>query len=160
MDYYKKRIHDLAILGRLGRQQSDETSTWIQLLWFEFEQYLTELQPLFTQPLTEETVDCWGISSDQDTFLAPPEKEGLYLAGIQVKKGTVAPKGWTYWEIPDQDYLVLKTNVLLVDQTVKELFEVILPKEQVTLTGAIQEFYAATDTPGELWLYCPIESSI
>lgn len=157
MDYYKTTLHDFAIIGRLATQQEDETSVWMQQSWFEFEEHLMDLQPLVSYPL-HEAVDCWGISSDQTEFLAPITTKGYYLAGIQVDKKSQAPKGWTYWELPDQEYLVVKTNVLTIDQSVQTLFEVILPKEQVRINGAIQEFYAATDTPGELWLYCPIEA--
>lgn len=153
MKVEQKILTDFAVLGRKGVQYDTTPATWIQTLWFDFEQHVSELESVVTFSLAEDELDCWGLSSSPFADIGTPQE---YLAGIQVPKGAVAPPGWTYWEVPDREYVVVKTNVLLIDQTVTYLFEDYFPKAGIELIDAIQEFYAAEDTPGELWLYCPI----
>ena len=98
----------------------------------------------------------WGLMSDTSSWLAPWQEVGRYLAGLEVPSDTPTPLGWTRWEMPAMEYLIVKTNEDKLAATMDKVFNEVMVTEGLQLVAAVQEYYEADFGPGEVVLYFPI----
>lgn len=150
----KVNLPAFTVIGKEGSGLAAEGSSWVPLLWDNVNEHFEEIAKNVT--LTPDEIHLWGLMSDENTWLAPWQEVGRYLAGIAVPTHTEVPADWQKWQIPTADYFVIKTDVEnLAPMTEKMLLEV-LPQNNLTLSGAIQEHYLPEFAPGEVELYFPV----
>lgn len=149
-------LPEITVLGKEGSGLSSAATSWVAPLWDEMNQHFDEVVP-FIDATEIENLHLWGLMSDQENWLAPWGETGRYLAGVQVKPGTIAPEGWSVWVLPPQTYLTLKTDGEKVDRATEIMLEQVLPLEKVTLAGAVQEHYLPNFAEGEVALYFPVQ---
>ncbi len=118
---------------------SDEGAGFIKPLWEQLNARLDELEPFAVKSPTG-TVCPYGCMSDMSRSYNKWEdnlSRGLYLAGVEVKEGTVPPEGFTMWRIPSFDYYVIEMDS---PDTIAMGLEYIESCGK-QLVGAIQEMY-------------------
>ncbi|GAA3020871.1 GyrI-like domain-containing protein [Tetragenococcus solitarius] len=143
------------VIGKEGQGPIEDSTNWVSELWKTVYQDLDELNEYVDKK--DQEADLWGLMSDSKRWLEPWQEQGKYLAGIELAASVQPPDGWQRWEMPAMKYLVVKTDAPNLETMTQKMFEEILPKEQQTLVGAIQEHYLPKFATGEVELYFPVE---
>lgn len=146
------------VIGKEGRGLAEESSSWVPLLWDQMNQHFEEIAGLIDATDMSQLY-LWGLMSDGEHWLEPWQKEGRYLAGVQVPAEAVPPLGWIRWEIPTMTYLTIKTDAERIDEATQLMLGQVFPLEKVELAGAVQEHYLPSFSEGEVELYFPIRAS-
>lgn len=142
-----------SVIGKAGEGLVEDSSSWVPNLWEHFNEHFAEVAETVTEP--DFTVHLWGLMSDEGEWLAPWQRVGKYLAGLEVPADTKTPEGWSKWALPEQDYVVLMTDSGNLDALTEKLLTEILPEQQLELVGAIQEHYLP-EFQDEVELYFPV----
>ncbi len=95
--------------------------------------------------------------SDGENWLEPWQETGRYLAGVQVTTDNFPPVDWVRWQMPEMEYMVVKTNESNLNMMTEKMLREVLPENNVQLAAAIQEHYLPNFQEGEVELYFPIE---
>lgn len=152
----RKQIPGFTVIGKEGNGQATEADSWVPLLWDQLNQHFEELAGLIDASQME-NLHLWGLMSDKYQWLAPWQKEGRYLAGVQVKPDAIAPAGWIKWQMPPLEFLTIRTSGDKIDQATQLMLGDIFDLEKVELAGAVQEHYLPSFSENEVELYFPIE---
>jgi len=87
-----------------------------------------------------------------------------YLAGVQVKPGSQAPKGMTTWDVPEQTYAVIPCTVPTIMEAYKFYYKEWLPSVEYEACKGKPEFelypedYEGIET-GTMFMYFPIQKT-
>lgn len=141
------------VIGKAGEGLVEDSSSWVPNLWEHFNAHFSEVVEVVEEDDFE--VHLWGLMSDEGEWLAPWQRIGKYLAGLEVPADTVTPDGWSKWQLPAQDYFVLMTDGANLDPMTEKVLTEILPEHRVELVGAIQEHYLP-EFQDEVELYFPV----
>ena len=142
------------LLGKQGSGSSSDGKAWIPPLWEQANSSFMDIFPLTLRDRLGKP-QIWGAMSDVDLTFAPwDERGGLYLAGAEVSPEAEAPDGWTKWNIPAFRYAVTEYTNETYDSVFGAVLNEYLPKEGLSLVGAVHEYYA---TSGALELWFPVE---
>lgn len=152
MDIKRLRLHQFAVLGKLG--STKDGAGFIQKLWQNAENHFDEIKHLALKDPHDTYVGFWGLMSDFDMHFKPWKdfKEGYYLAGVEVGLDVKAPEGWTKWIYPGFEYVVV-----LVDDEYQACMAAGLDyvKEHgLELAGAIVDFMDPKNG-GQPYIYIP-----
>jgi len=149
------RKKSFSVIGKL--RSSNDGVNFIKDAWQDLDFHFQEVKNLAKLDENGKIVGIWGAMSSKDQTFNIWENnysEGLYLAGIETEEDAIAPPGFTKWQIPEFDYVCVK-----VVNNYSEVFRYIigeyLPKQHLTLAGAIQEFYNPNENM-QLYLLFPI----
>ena len=99
----------------------------------------------------------WGVMTDIDEMFLPWNWQGKYMAGCEVEKDTIVPKGWSKITIPAFKYISVKCKKDEYQKVFEYITNDYLPKHKYNLVGAMQEFYDAKDNYDTMHLLFPIE---
>ena len=140
------RFPAYSVIGREGCTNDGEG--FIQTLWNDANAHFNEVSALAVQPLT-----LWGAMSDLSGSLQPWEdnfSKGKYLAGIEVSSDAQPLQGWTKWDFPAYEALVLPMTETAFQEGLS-----CLAQNGLSLALAVQE---RTDpTKNETLLVFPIK---
>ena len=145
------------VFGKEGHGEAKQSDKWIPPLWQEARENFGEIVSLAKLDTTGQLAGFWGAMSDTERTFAPGGEQGLYLAGCEVTGGLPAPQGWVKWVIPSFRYAVTKCTKESYGEAFGYMRKVYMPKNNVTLAGAIHEYYCPKDKDGTLYLFFPIE---
>lgn len=152
------RRDSFLVMGKIGQGKISTDATWIQSLWNETKTEFETLSYYAKREVNGEIIGLWGITNDcSGKFLPCQEKEGEYMAGIEVDKNIVLPDGWTVWEVPAFTYLVVECRKKNYKRVVSYILVDYMTTEYFRLVGAIQEFYDYKENSDMVTLYFPIE---
>lgn len=139
------------VIGKEGSTLDGEG--FIQKLWDAANSHFHEIAHLAKKDENGNIVGIWGAMSDISHSFKPWEddfRKGLYLAGAECVDYAEAPDGWTKWEIPSYEYIIVENNHGGFEDTIRQMKE-----EDIPLVGAVHEF---TDpATGKNYLYFPIK---
>lgn len=142
----------------IGKSKWVKDGSGVQDVWQDANCHFDEVLPLAQKDAQGKVVGVWGAMSDRSMAFKPWENhysEGFYLAGVECTPEAKAPGDWTRWVIPAFRYLKIR-----VENNYREVMTHILndylPKHQLSLAGAIQEFYDPSQN-GQLYLLFPID---
>lgn len=83
-------------------------------LWGDVNAHFEEISSLGALNAVGKYVGFWGLMSDPERKMKPWENnftKGLYLAGLQVRKGAEVPnKAWKKWDVPEHTYLICEVT--------------------------------------------------
>lgn len=105
MDFEKVVKASFTVIGREG--STADGAGFIQKLWQDANAHFEEIAALALYTGDGKLPGMWGLMSDTGRSFMPWEdnfSKGLYLAGVEVKPGSKAPKGWTAWSVPGFEY--------------------------------------------------------
>lgn len=83
--------------------------------------------------------------------------QGKYLAGCEALDDSIAPAGWTKWNIPSYKYAVIECNQDTYQEKFNYMLKEYIPGNGYSIVGAVHEYYKPYVTDGGLYLYFPIE---
>lgn len=147
----------LYVIGKEGTGLAEEGPSWVPLLWDQMNSHFEELIDLLAGYEMKD-LQLWGLMSDGEHWLEPWQKEGKYLAGVQVSADAKPPEGWVRWEIPPMSYLTVKASADKIEEATSLMLGDIFPLEKIELAGAIHEHYLPHFAEGEVELYFPFKA--
>lgn len=111
MDIQTCVMDSFSVIGEEG--STNDGKDFVQKLWANANAYFSEVAELAKKNELGNPVGFWGAMSDfsrsyqiwEDDFT-----KGLYLAGVEVRDGVEAPRGWVKWTIPAFEYLYVKNE--------------------------------------------------
>ena len=157
MEIKRVRKDEFTVIGKLG--STAEGENFVNALWKKANEGFEEISSLVKCDAQGVPVGFWGLRSSLDTPLDEwKDGEGSYLAGLEVKNGSMAPMGWTKWVVPESLYLsvcvegsiVALTNIFVdtaSDQDRKDRTKQKYKKQKsgeellCTAAGVIRAFY-------------------
>ena len=145
-------IKSFSVIGKEG--STHDGDNFIVELWETSNKDLHEIEPLAKKE-NGEFVGVWGLMSDFSRKFFPWENnysQGLYLAGVEVIDGAIAPKGWVKWTVPSMEYVYFSAGNDYKDAFIKGL--TYLNNNKLDLVAAVQEFYCPVEK--QLYLFFPI----
>lgn len=145
------------VFGKEGRGEASHSDRWIPPLWQDARQNLGEIISMAKLDTTGHLAGFWGAMSDTEHTFKPWGEQGLYLAGCEVADGTPAPPGWAKWVLPSYRYAVTKCTKETYGEAFGYMRKVYMPKNSLSLAGAVQEYYSPKDQDGTLYLFFPIQ---
>ena len=140
------------VIGKEG--STAEGSGFVQKLWEDANAHFGEIECLAKRDESGNLCGVWGVMSDLSRSFKPWQNnfsEGLYLAGLECVDGAEAPNGWTKWEVPAFEYLVVESSGL------DEFPEMIsyLNQNNISLAGAVHDY---TDVKSKKnYMYFPVK---
>jgi predicted transcriptional regulator YdeE len=146
-----------AVVGLAKRGPRAQAKQWILPLWEEANRRFPEVKALALTDDQGRLAGLWGAMSDVDLRFLPWGEEGLYLAGVQTPLDVDAPEGWTKWVVPAFDYAYCKVGGDY-QQAMRDALEEYLPEHNLSLAGAIQEYYCPEEN-GQLYLFFPVQEN-
>ena len=127
---------------------------WMRALWDDANSHFGEVFPFIVKDRLGHA-QVWGAMSDLGHNFEPWDANGgAYLAGCEVRPDAVAPEGWTKWDIPGYRYAIVEYTEGTYGEVWGEMINAYLPKEGLTLVGAVHEFYPPS---GALELWFPVK---
>lgn len=123
-----------AVIGREG--STLDGPGFIQNLWADANAHFKEIAHLVKRNENGIPVGFWGAMTDFSRAFLPWENgfsEGLYLAGAECIDGAEPPAGWTKWNVPGFEYLMVENADF--DAVLAYMAENHLP-----LVGAVHDF--------------------
>ena len=144
------------VVGKEGKGLAEEGPSWVPALWDLATKDFEEIEFLLADQEAE-NLQFWGLMSDGENWLEPWQETGRYLAGVQVTTDNFPPVDWVRWEMPEMEYMVIKTNESNLNMMTEKMLREVLPENNVQLAAAIQEHYLPNFQEGEVELYFPIE---
>ena len=153
MEIKRVRKDEFTVIGKLGTTAEGEN--FVNALWKKANEGFEEISSLVKRDAQGVPVGFWGLRSSLDTPLDEwKDGEGSYLAGLEVKDGSMAPMGWTKWVVPESLYLSVCVDGS-IEAAVREV-EKYIKKNQLILKGAYHE-YMNVFLPGQLLLFFPVK---
>jgi len=148
------------VLGKESAGKSENAMEWITPLWKEAHEHFSEILSFAKKDVSGRLAGFWGAMTDMDRTDHPwRDGEGRYLAGCEAVEDAVAPEGWSRWRIPGFRYAVIRCTMRTYAEAIRCLTKEYMPRHGYLLMGAIQEYYAPGNAPGELELWFPIEKA-
>jgi predicted transcriptional regulator YdeE len=144
------------VVGKEGNGLAEEGPTWVADLWTLATKDFDEIEFMVADQ-EQADLQFWGLMSDGVNWLEPWQETGRYLAGVQVTGDDLPPADWVRWQMPEMEYMVVKTNEVNLTMMTEKMLTEILPENKVQLAAAIQEHYLPGFQEGEVELYFPIE---
>lgn len=145
------------VLGKEGMGDADKGQEWIPPLWQEANGNFSEIAHLAKYGEDGQPAGIWGAMSDPDNLFKPWNTRGKYLAGCEAVPGKETPAGWTRWHIPAFRYLVCQCSGKEYGEAFRYVLKEYMPENQLSLAGAVHEFYPEPGNEDRLCLYFPIE---
>ena len=151
MDIQTCVMDSFSVIGKEG--STNDGKDFVQKLWANSNAYFSEVAELARKDELGNPAGFLGAMSDfscsyqiwEDDFT-----KGLYLAGVEVRDGAEAPRGWVKWTIPAFEYLYVKNEC---SSTFSDVVGY-LKENKISLVGAVQEFNCPET--GRLFLIFPI----
>jgi len=158
MNVFETKLGAFSVIGKEGSSVGDAGIA--QKLWKDANGHFPEIADLAIRNQDEAIGHTWGLMSDLNHQLLPWEDHfstGLYLASVEVQANAVAPEGWTKWDIPEREYMVIEIE----DGKYMEAFHsgiyFHLYHRRFRLSGAVCDY---TDIgTGKNYLYSPVEKT-
>ena len=152
MDYKIIKKEEFKVLGL--KLTNNSTDSWFGELWESFMTRSKELLQLAKQPVRSYGV-CFNLKAEPITF--------DYMASIEVENFDTIPEDMDVLTIPTQDYAVFETNLTILKDTIKSIYNEWLPKSNYKRgIGPEFELYEADFHPdgpnSTLYLYIPVET--
>lgn len=145
------------VVGKKGEGASDSNSSWIQDLWDDANNNFNEIKDIVKTDSNGNIAGFWGVMTDIDEMFLPWNWQGKYMAGCEVEKDTIVPKGWSKITIPAFKYVSVKCKKDEYQKVFEYITNDYLPKHKYNLVGAMQEFYDTKDNYDTIHLLFPIE---
>ena len=140
------------VIGKEG--STAEGSGFVQKLWEDANAHFYEIECLAKRDESGNLCGVWGVMSDLSRSFKPWQNnfsEGLYLAGLECVDGAEAPDGWTKWEVPAFEYLVVESSGL---DAFPEMISY-LNQNNISLAGAVHD---NTDVKSKKnYMYFPVK---
>lgn len=140
------------VIGKEG--STAEGSGFIQKLWEDANAHFGEIEHLAKRDESGNLCGVWGAMTDLSRSFKPWQNnfsEGLYLAGLECEDSAEAPDGWTKWEIPAFEYLVVECRGL---DTFPEMIAY-LNQNNIALAGAAHDF--TNPQTGKNYMFFPVK---
>lgn len=140
-----------SVIGKKGT--SEDGRGYIADLWKKANHDIRDVLPLAKRNKNGNLIGCWGIRNDKSMKFKEWDKEGFYLAGVEVENDAVAPYGWIKWTLPASNYVYIKVE----GKTSEALAEAkkYIDEKGLEACGAYQEFMAPEET-GQLYIFIPV----
>ncbi len=141
----------------IGKNKWVENGNGVKDVWEDANCHFEDVLPLAKKDASQSLVGVWGAMSDRSMTFKPWEQHfsvGFYLAGVECENSVTPPVGWAKWTLPGFEYLVCKPEPSYAEAMTFVLSSY-MPAHQLTLQGAIQEFYDPQQN-GQLFLFFPI----
>lgn len=139
----------------IGKEGSTDTGPdFVRKLWEEVNGNFDQIVHLALKREDGSLLGVWGAMTDFSGSFQPWENgftRGRYLAGAECPADTIAPQGWTKWDILGYVYLKVKCTH---DQVFSQMIAY-LEEKGIPLAGAVQEFI--DPGTGEMFLCFPIQ---
>lgn len=145
------------VIGKEGSGLAEEGPSWVPMLWDQMNSHFDEIIELLADQEMKD-LHLWGLMSDREHWLDPWQREGRYLAGVQVPEAAIPPEGWVRWELPPMSYLTVKASAEKIEDATNLMLGEIFPLKNLELTGAIHEHYLPHFAEGEVELYFPFKA--
>ncbi|QOR35301.1 GyrI-like domain-containing protein [Clostridium sp. 'deep sea'] len=144
------------VVGKLGKGYASNSKEWIPQLWKDATANFHEIKHL---ALTDEqgNYKIWGAMSDINTEFKRWGEQGLYMVGCEAQENAIAPDKWVKWTIPSFTYLIVECDISKSVEVFNNILNNYFPENNLTLVGAVHEFYPAYLGKDKLELYFPIE---
>lgn len=157
MGIYFETKESFEVLGKEGMGYADKGAEWIPPLWKEANGNFQEIAPLVSYKEDGQAEGIWGTMSDVHLQFKPWDSRGRYLAGAQAVSGVAAPGGWVKWNIPAFRYVVCECSSSEYREVFRYVLTEYMPENNLSLAGAVHEFYPEPGKEDRLCLYFPIE---
>ncbi len=145
-----------SVVGQEGCGPSSEGWKWVPPLWQALSEKISDIGDLFLCDMQGNPLGAWGAMTDMTRSFMPWTEAGRYLAGFEVAAESVAPSGWSKWDIPGYRYLVAGCTQTSYQEVFYAVLHEYMPKERYELVGAVHEYYGPGKGADELELYFPI----
>ena len=126
-----------AVIGMEGA--TTDGPAFIQALWEKANSRFGEVASLAKAYPVGSLCGIWGAMSDMSRSFLPWADgftRGLYLAGVEVRNDAQPPEGWTRWDIPGFEYVLVENDAPdVIPRTLEKLAE-----QGLTLVGAVHDF--------------------
>lgn len=139
------------VIGKEG--STNDGKDFIQKLWEDANSKFNEVEHLAKKDDNGKILGIWGTMSDFSRSFNPWENDfsqGLYLAGVECKDNSEAPKGWTKWIIPAYEYLYVENESSDTFPNVVKY----LQQNNISLAGAVHDFNCPETGKG--YMFFPI----
>ncbi len=139
------------VIGKEG--STNDGKDFIQKLWEDANSKFNEVEHLAKKDDNGKILGIWGAMSDFSRSFNPWESDfsqGLYLAGVECKDNSEAPKGWTKWIIPAYEYLYVENES---SDTFPNVIKY-LQQNNISLAGAVHDFNCSETGKG--YMFFPI----
>ncbi len=156
MEYKIVDLPEVSIIGKEGL--CTEKENIVQNLWQEANSHFDEVAALGMKEADGSYVGLWGAMSDENRTFKPWTNHfsrGLYLAGIETYKDSIAPEGWTKWIMPARKYLVVEVNSDSYGEIFTNVINQLIPDIGMKLAGAVCDF--TEPATGQSKLFFPVE---
>lgn len=141
MDIEIVEKEDFEVIGKVAEGESDKHSEWVLPLWQEFNKNIKEIITLVKVDENNNLSGIWGIMNDIDETFSPWNERGKYMAGVEVKKDSEAPKGWRKWYIKGGKFIKVKCNIENYSKVFTNVVENYAPKNGYIIVGNVMEYY-------------------
>ncbi len=145
-----------SVIGKMGMGCSSNPAEWIPQIWDDANSNFAQIKSLVKYDENGNMQGLWGAMSDVDETFARWGDNGKYLAGCEVDNDSIAPDGFTKWTIPAQTYLVVNCDMASYGEIFNSVINDYIPKNSMTLVGAVHERYPQAGNPNVIELYFPI----
>lgn len=143
------------VIGKVSVGKSDEHSKWILPLWQSFNKNVKEIVDLIKVDDEGNLAGIWGIMNDINETFSQWSEVGKYMAGVEVKKNSIAPNNWVKWEIEGGLFLKVRCNIENYNAIFNEIINVYLPQKGYSLKGNVMEYYIPNSK--DFYLFFKIE---
>lgn len=157
MDLKFKHLKSFSVIGKetssiKGKNTSKEARDLTN-------QHFDEVKNLAQKDKHGQFVGFWGLMSSEKRDLSPWEdnfSKGLYLAGPQVSKDSIAPEGWVKRDVPERDYVYVEIENLSEYMNIFSSYVYfLLAFNRYELVGAAFDYTSPTD--GKNYIYFPVK---
>lgn len=151
MQFEKCVKESFVVIGKEGSTNNGEG--FIEKLWEDANSNFNEVAHLAKKGVDGNILGIRGAMSAFSRSFSPWENgfsQGLYLAGVECKDGSEAPKGWTKWVIPAYEYLYVENNG---SDTFPSVIKY-LQQNNISLAGAVHDFNCPKT--GRKYMFFPI----
>lgn len=139
------------VIGKEGSTNDGEG--FIARLWEDANTHFQEVAQFAKKDDAGNLLGIWGAMSDFSRSFKPWENgftQGLYLAGVECRDDSAAPKGWTKWVIPAYEYFYVENEG---GDTFSDVIEY-LQQNHISLAGAVHDFNCPETGKG--YMFFPI----
>ena len=140
------------VIGKPG--STNDGPDFIQKLWQDANGHFSAVEHLAKRDDEGNLLGVWGVMTNFNMEFLPWEEnfsKGLYMAGVEVERDALPPKGWKKWIVPGFTYWKVKAEG---PETFRDTLAV-MEKKQQRLVAAVQDF---TDPKtGENYMLFPVE---
>ena len=148
--------NDFEVIGKVAMGKSEEHSKWVLPLWQTFNQNIKEIVNVIKIDNNGLLAGLWGIMNDIDETFAPWSDMGKYMAGVEVKEGSLPPDGWIKWHINGGTFLKVKCNTSNYNEIFKKVINDYIPKHNYNIIGNVMEYYIPNSK--DFYLFFRIEN--